>query len=44
MAELAERDGVSAMALSITHEQGLAAAVVVAEMSSTVPSNPGVQA
>ena len=44
MAELAQRDGVSAVALSITHEQGLAAAVVVAEVSSTVPSNPGVQA
>lgn len=45
MAELARRSGVQSLALSLTHEQGLAAAVVVAAVSSTdspVPTAPTV--
>lgn len=42
IAELARRNGVRSLAVSITHERGLGAAVVVAEVSSTVPSNAGV--
>lgn len=41
-AELARRNGVRSLAVSITHERGLGAAVVVAEVSSTAPSNAGV--
>ncbi len=41
LADLARREGVQGLALSVTHEQGLAAAVVVAQVSPTVTSDPG---
>jgi holo-[acyl-carrier protein] synthase len=40
-AELAARAGIRSLALSVTHEQGLAAAVVVAQVSQPVPPKPG---
>ncbi len=41
LAGLACREGVRSLALSVTHERGLAAAVVVAQVVSTVPAGQG---
>jgi holo-[acyl-carrier protein] synthase len=40
-AELAEQAGITDLAVSLTHEGGFAAAVVIAEIAGTASSEPG---